>query len=115
MKYLPEILSWAGNNSGLLTIYWLAFGYSLTYVQRFVAGCPCRIDGDAVERDHFWKVLIAGPLATIPVVVSVLLTFSESARIVAQNLEDRRARRRQKLLDEQHARDLAQSVPPYIY
>lgn len=115
MKYLTELVSWAGHNPDLAVLYWFVIGYALTYVQRFVAGCPCRIDGTAVEKEHFWKVFIAGPLAMIPVAVSTLLTFSEAARIVAYNLEERRLRRLQKLLDEQHARDLAQSVPPYIY
>lgn len=115
MKQLLELLSWAGHNPDLAVLCWLAVGYSLTYVQRFVAGCPCRIDGDAVEKSYFWMVLVAGPLATIPVVVSVVLTFSEAARIVAYNLEERRLRRLQKLLDEQRARDLDRSVPPYIY
>lgn len=115
MKNSIELLSWAVRNPDLAVLYWLVIGYSLTYVQRFVAGCPCRIDGDAVERDHFWKVFIAGPVAVIPVAVSMLFTFSQAARVVASNLEERRSRRRKKLLDEQHARDLAQSVPPYIY
>lgn len=115
MKQLLELLSWAGHNPDLAVLCWLAFGYSLTYVQRFVAGCPCRIDGDAVEKDHFWKILVAGPLAVIPVAVSVLFTFSEVARIAVYSLEGYRARRQQKLLDEQHARDMDQLVPLYIY